>query len=306
VYYVGGTPTYVRSSGNLDPLHNKTDSVDPISGGRFTLELDDTSTPKVTELAGTIFALVNTTPVVAVTGPADSVAVGESAEIQINYQAVGAPETPEIAIAWGDGSVTSAAPTSSGVITTSHTYASAGTYTVRVTVIDTNDDFGIAEWKYIVVYKPDSGYITGGGWIQSAAGAYRPDPALTGKANFGFSARQQNGSSIPVGQTQFSFHVANLNFHSTGYESLVIAGSRAQFKGTGTINGAGDYDFMLTAQDGSGPGGRNEDKFRIKIWDRSQSAGGGLIYDNVHGADDNVSTGGLQTIGGGSINLQRR
>lgn len=47
------------------------------------------------------------------------------------------------------------------------------------------------------------------------------------------------------------------------YDWLVVAGSKAQFKGTGTINGAGNYGFLLIAIDGT------PDRFRMKIWDKA-------------------------------------
>lgn len=37
-------------------------------------------------------------------------------------------------------------------------------------------------------------------------------------------------------------------------------------KGSGTINGSGNYRFMLTAIDGQVNGGGSIDKFRNKIW----------------------------------------
>jgi len=67
----------------------------------------------------------------------------------------------------------------------------------------------------------------------------------------------------------------NLNFRSSSYDWLVIAGARAQFKGRGTIN-AGDYGFMLTAIDGQAIGGGGQDKFRIKIYDRITNV---ILYD---------------------------
>lgn len=66
-----------------------------------------------------------------------------------------------------------------------------------------------------------------------------------------------------------------MNFHSHSYEWLVIAGAKAMYKGTGTINGEGDYGFMLSAIDGKVSGG-GVDRFRIKIWDAS----GLVVYDN--------------------------
>ena len=61
---------------------------------------------------------------------------------------------------------------------------------------------------------------------------------------------------------------------STQYAWLIVnqAGTNAQFKGTGTINGSGDYGFMLWATDGS------PDTFRIKIWNGADESS--VVYDN--------------------------
>jgi hypothetical protein len=97
--------------------------------------------------------------------------------------------------------------------------------------------------------------------------------------------------------TEFQFKVAELNFHSDTYEWLVVAGAKAQYKGTGTINGSGTYGFMLTAIDGQLPGGNGTDKFRIKIWDKAQ--GDEIIYDNqLDNPDTAIPT---NEIGGESI-----
>ena len=61
------------------------------------------------------------------------------------------------------------------------------------------------------------------------------------------------------------------------------AGSKAQYKGVGTINGTGTYQFILTAIDGDLlASGKGVDKFRIRIWDDN-----GIIYDNQTGKDEN-------------------
>jgi hypothetical protein len=77
----------------------------------------------------------------------------------------------------------------------------------------------------------------------------------------------------------------------------VISGAKAQYKGSGTINGAGNYSFLLTATDGDVTGGGGTDKFRIKITD----AIGGVIYDNNYGASDDIDTANPQAIANGSI-----
>ena len=105
------------------------------------------------------------------------------------------------------------------------------------------------------------------------------------------------------GKTNFRFVAANLNFKSTAYQWLVVAGARAQFKGWGTINGQGNYAFMLTAIDGQVSGGGGADRFRIKLWDE---ASGTKVYDNQHGTDDNAGlTGGGTLLQGGSIEIHK-
>ena len=97
---------------------------------------------------------------------------------------------------------------------------------------------------------------------------------------------------LPTGNTEFQFQAGDLNFKSKSYDWLVVAGKdKAKFKGVGTINGTGNYGFMLTAVDGS------PDTFRIKIWDKDN--GDAVVYDNQLGADDDGFD--ATALGGGSI-----
>src|SRR3989442_6266592 len=56
-----------------------------------------------------------------------------------------------------------------------------------------------------------------------------------------FRSAYQPGARVPSGNTEFQFHAADFNFHSTSYDWLVVSGPKAQYKGSGTINGAGDF-----------------------------------------------------------------
>jgi hypothetical protein len=150
----------------------------------------------------------------------------------------------------------------------------------------------------VVVYDPSAGFVTGGGWINSPAGAYTGDPTLSGKANFGFVSKYQKGAAKPTGETEFQFHVAGFNFHSEAYDWLVVSGPKAQYKGTGKVNGVSGHAFLLTATDGQRAGGGGVDKFRIKIWKVSD---GSIVYDNRLGASDDLDAADPQVISGGSI-----
>jgi hypothetical protein len=131
-------------------------------------------------------------------------------------------------------------------------------------------------------------------------GACAVDPWLTGKATFGFVSKYKKGADAPTGQTEFQFKVADLNFHSDSYQWLVIAGPKAQFKGDGTINGTGDYGFMLSAVDAALTPSTDVDLFRIKIWDKATD---NLVYDNMMGKDEKADP--TTAIGGGSIVIHK-
>jgi len=206
---------------------------------------------------------------------------------------------------WGDGITSEGVvveQSGSGSVTGNHVYATAGVYTVKLTVQDDKGSSGESVFEYVVVYDPSAGFVTGGGWIKSPAGAYLIDPLLEGKATFGFVSKYKKGATTPTGQTEFQFKVADLNFHSDSYDWLVIAGAKAKYKGVGTINGEGNYGFMLSAIDaGLTPQNNDVDTFRIKIWDKDDNDT--VVYDNKLGAPDDADP--TTAIAGGSIVIHK-
>lgn len=166
-----------------------------------------------------------------------------------------------------------------------------GVYDVCVRGTDSDPGTGEFECSFLAVYDPNGGFVSGGGWIQSDPGfcAVSFCAGAAGKAHFGFVSKYKNGANVPTGQTQFKFKAGDFDFDSTEYDWLVVAGPLGQFKGSGTINGSGDFGFLLTAKDSAANGGPSEDQFRIKIWDKA--APETTVYDN--GSD--------QPLGGGSI-----
>jgi probable HAF family extracellular repeat protein len=184
---------------------------------------------------------------------------------------------------WGDGASSNASVAEGdgeGTLSGFHSFSSAGVYRITLTVTDSGgrSTQGVRD---VVVYDPSAGFVTGGGWFISPVGAYKADESLTGFAYFGFVSRYQKGAAVPTGSTEFKFQTANLNFHSDRYDWLVVSGARAQYKGSGTVNGTGDFRFMLTAVDGDRLGGPAPDRFRIKIWyyDSAQQMDV-TVYDN--------------------------
>lgn len=246
----------------------------------------------------------NQPPVIdQITAPLEPVMVNATISASASFSDPDVADTHTAVWDWGDGNtepgVVSEA-NGTGTVSGSHAYATPGVYVVTLTVTDNHDASGTGIFQYVVVYDPSAGFVTGSGWIESPAGAYTPNPSLTGKAHFGFVSRYQKGASLPSGKTEFQFKAGDLSFRSTAYDWLVIAGTKAQFKGTGTINASGDYAFLLTITDGQVSGGGNVDKFRIKIWDRTT---GTVIYDNQLGADDTATPS--TALGGGSIVIHK-
>lgn len=381
-----------------------------------------------------IVSVANVAPTISsLSTPIGPMQVGIPVETSATFTDPGVLDTHIATWDWGDDT------TSEGVVdgynvNGSHVYGTTGVYTVTLTVQDDDGGLDTSAFQYIVIYDPAGGFVTGGGWIDSPAGAYYPsdlpffdgsyyemvwsetpltwfearimatemtkdncmsahlatitsqeeynkvlelfgehpggllggfqeegvypadigwqwvtgEPFVftawlpgepndspwgvygdaaeqqlemyptgwndvpgdepghtfvieyedcyipTGKATFGFVSKYQKGANVPTGNTEFQFKVADLNFKSTSYDWLVIAGTKAQYKGTGTINGAGEYGFMLTAIDGL------PDMFRIKIWDK---AAGEVVYDNMLGVEDTADPN--TAIQGGSIVIHK-
>ena len=188
-------------------------------------------------------------------------------------------------------------------------FTTPGVYSTTLTVADGVGTVGEADLvrndlpAYVVIYDPNGGYVTGGGWINSPAGAFHPDligwEGVTGKATFGFVSRYKKGVNLPTGDTEFKFKAGNLTFASTAYQWLTVAGARAQYKGWGMINDAGDYGFLLTAIDGALLGTGQPDRFRIKIWENDS---GIVVYDNQSSGDNaDLTTEGTRVAGGNIV-----
>jgi streptogramin lyase len=200
---------------------------------------------------------------------------------------------------WGDGTTTAGSVTEtngSGTVAGSHTYAADGVYTVTLAVTNALGGSAQSVFQYVVVYNPSAGFVTGGGWITSPAGAYLANSSLTGQANFGFNARYKSGATVPTGNTEFQFPGAGLNFHATSYDWLVITTNQAQFQGSGTINGAGNYGFLVTALDN---GATTPGDIRLEIWDKDN--GNAVVYDTQPGAP--VTAAPTTALGGGRIQV---
>ena len=178
--------------------------------------------------------VANVAPVVTVTSPLTGALfiVGTTVTVTASLFDAGSNDTftaSTCTFNWDGGGATSIGAPVGTTCSKANLFGAAGVYTVTVTATD--DDGGVGSAPVmIIVYDPDAGFVTGGGTINSAAGAYRPDLSVASQANFGLNSKYHNNATIPTGQTQFSFQAGSFKFHSTSYEWLVVSGPKAQHK----------------------------------------------------------------------------
>ncbi|WP_328992918.1 VWA domain-containing protein [Kribbella sp. NBC_01245] len=280
--------------GTLTNAGNAIATYNGLDDGADAVTLTVTDDNGLTDDDSTTVTVQNVAPSLTLTScPIQPNAVNTDVSFTGTFTDPGTLDTHSMSVNWGDGTTTPVPGVSSPVGAT-HQYTAAGIYDIAVTVTDDDGGTDTETCGFVVVYDPEGGFVTGGGWIDSPAGAYPADPTATGRANFGFVSKYKNGASVPTGSTEFQFKAGNLNFHSNDYQWLVVAGQKAIFKGTGTVNGASGYSFMLTATDAS------PDRFRIKVW---ETAGGTVVYDNQIGSADGSDP--TTAISGGQIVIHK-
>jgi YVTN family beta-propeller protein len=275
--------------------------------GAFTVNVQVDDGRGGRDQADVTIQVANAAPTIeAIHAPTEPISVNTTIATLATFTDPGVLDIHTASWAWGDETASPGVVTESGgagTVAGSHTYTRAGVYTVQLQVTDKDGGSDEQPYQYVVVYDPSAGFVTGSGVIASPAGASTADPTLSGRATFGFVSRYERGATVPSGMTEFAFQLADLRFRSSSYAWLVVAGSRAQFKGTGTINDQGSYGFMITAVDG-GPGNRGGDRFRIKIWDRDTDDA--VVYDNQVACSDTTDAA-LPCTGllGGNIVIHR-
>jgi sugar lactone lactonase YvrE len=254
--------------------------------GTYEITVTVTEPCELQEFTSTLTVdIPNTAPeITALTGPVDPVAMGTEISVSGEFVDPNWLDEHSLTVEWGDGTSDTVTPATSP-FTIGHTYTEPGVYRIEARVADDEGGTDTAEYAFAVVYDPLGGFATGAGTIESPVGAYAPDSALTGTASFGFVSKYKKGATTPSGTTEFEFAAGDVFFWSRTFDWLVIAGPKAQFKGAGTINGLGDFGFMVTAVDAKLTESTDVDLFRIKIWDRVT---GDIVYDNLLDAEDDA------------------
>lgn len=74
-------------------------------------------------------------------------------------------------------------------------------YIFEASIIDDGYVNPSSDTAIFVVYDVNGGFVNGGGWIDSQAGAYTADSTAVGKAKFGFVSKYHIGAQVPTGKT---------------------------------------------------------------------------------------------------------
>lgn len=280
----GDTLTYawdLDDNGSFEtPGQSATFSAASLDGpSSHTVSVKVTDNGGLSDVSSATVTVDNVAPQVgAITGPAAPVSVGTPVNVSASFTDPGTADTHTAVWSWGDNT-TSPGVIVNGQVSGSHTYTAAGVYTVALTVTDDDSDSGQSTFEHVIVYNPAAS-VTGGGWVATAQG----------KANFNLNASYGKLGGMPQGQVGVNLPGNAGQFQSTSLDWLVVSGTSAQLMGSGTINGAGNYQFQVWAEDlGS------TDTIRIKIW-YTDGTGEHVVFDN----------GSTSTVQGGNIQVRDR
>lgn len=206
---------------------------------------------------------------------------------------------------WGDGSKDEAGAVAgengAGTVSGKHTYRTAGVYTVKLTVTDSSGKSATVH-RTVVVCGPGAS-ISGEGWFISPPEAVKASRGQSGPATFAFLSEYRKDGRRAQGKAILRFSVANLKFESNRFDSVAVNGARIQYRGSGTVNGAGHYQFTLTAVAGPNPAdGKNG--LHIRIWHLDPGTNGEVVdYDNQSGPNATTGSQGM-IVGDGAVRIE--
>ncbi|MEU0155358.1 PKD domain-containing protein [Micromonospora fulviviridis] len=244
-----------------------------------------------------------TTPGIATPTPWQVFRVEEPVKLTANFTDPGLNDTHVCSANWDDGA--SQTFTSRGrQCVREHTYTQPGMYTISTGVTDDDDGVADAASVMVIVYDPQGGFATQGGFLNSPAGALIDDPAATGKLTVELNPKYLPGETGPVpggGKVAASLQGAALDLDSTALEWLVVTvDQKVAVKGTGTVNGVPGYGFVAYGTD-------TPDAVRLVVWPLSagQYPQETLLYDNRGKAGYDLDVSDPQPLDGGSLQVHQ-
>ncbi|MFF0175301.1 PKD domain-containing protein [Micromonospora profundi] len=227
--------------------------------------------------------------------------VGDAVPFKARFLDPGDNDTHSCAIEWDDGQ-TSTFDSYADRCEATHTFTHPGMYTIKPTITDDDGGASPAASVMVIVYDPNAGFVTQGGWLNSPAGALVDEPAVQGRLMVEFNPKylpREPGPAPGGGKVAAALRGTGFDLASTTLEWLVVTpDQKAAVKGTGTIGGAAGYGFVAYGVD-------TPDAVRLVVW--PLSAGHypqqTLVYDNRPGKSYDLDLSDPQPLGGGSVQV---
>jgi probable HAF family extracellular repeat protein len=210
------------------------------------------------------------------------VQLGQSFESSVSFSDGDATAGHNVMWNWGDGSGdqqgNARESQGAGIASANHAYTTQGIYTVTAKVGDGSGK-GPTASRTIVAYDPQPGSAAGSGWLMSPHGAHKTAGSLADKAEFSFVLPSAASARASNAKPQLNFSAAGLRFSSDNFRLLAMQGARAQFEGSGMLNGRGEYMFTLKTTAGLSEG--EPGRFGLKIWHIDPATRAAVVdYDN--------------------------
>jgi probable HAF family extracellular repeat protein len=193
---------------------------------------------------------------------------------------------------WGDGSRNTGAVSGrngaggiEGNVSGQHAYRKAGIYTVKLTITDSAGKSTTVQRR--VVICANGAALAGEGSFMSLPGATTSAPTLSGLASFAFVSEGTPGGSRARNAAAIVFEAPGVRLRSDAEVEVLATATRVQYRGSGTVDGKGKVQFLLTASDGAGA---RKDRIRMRIWQHAPgSKAETLIYDNGAGSGEGAA-----------------
>ncbi|BCY07081.1 family 43 glycosylhydrolase [Actinoplanes sp. L3-i22] len=208
----------------------------------------------------------------APSAPTEPVATGRVVTLSVPVTDRGANDTLSCTASWGDGSA-STGTVGGGLCVVTHAYTTGDVFEPSVTVRDDDGAASTVTAPHVVTYVAGGGQVAGNGTLTASAGcldgiraggtvefAFTAGSAAASKNAAGSAAAAKKVGGSGSGRTWLRFAGGDLDFRSTSQTAPLIVGGTATYQGTGTINGAGSYRFLVSAVDGT-------DRLAVRIWD---------------------------------------
>lgn len=198
---------------------------------------------------------------------------------------------------WGDGSSSTGivnGKNGAGNVSGQHTFRAPGIYTVKLSVTDSGGESTTVQ-RRVVVSAPGPSVVGEGSFV-SPQGASRLAPRKTGMASFAILSAAQDNAGLVRGDARVEFSAPGLGLRSDQVDSQAVQGGRVEYRGSGTVNGAGGYQFLVSADNG---------RFRIRIWRLDPASKAEVVdYDNLLDPGTAGSAGEGSAVSEGSVTIR--